>query len=133
MTNWKPSVCDCFFTLDDGVVVGCSKGTQFDHHLLSDQAAYEAAIALSAAQPRPFMPVKPLYMRLALLEFELLEPIESALALPANKTQQIAFEYALQFERNDPMIVAFATAFGLTSQQIDNLFYRAMDLQLAGG
>lgn len=130
MITWKPNTCDCSFTLNNGSLVGCSKGTMFDHHLMSDQDAYDAAVLLSASQPPSFAPIKPMYMRLALLEFNMLASIEEALAVPENKAMQIAFEYALQFERNDPLINSFAQSFGLTTQQVDDLFSYAQEIQV---
>ena len=64
MTTWKPNTCDCSFTIDfsqneNGVIVGCSKGTQHGHNLMTDAEAYADAIAICvAAQPPPEEPVE---------------------------------------------------------------------------
>lgn len=72
-----------------------------------------------------FVPIKPMYFRLGLLQFGLLEMVEQSLTGSA----KIAFEYALQFERNDPMILEMAQAFGITDPQLDALFQYCMSIQ----
>lgn len=76
-----------------------------------------------------FTAIKPMYMRLALDHFNILETIEAALELPENKAKKIAFEYALQFERDDEMINGFAQSFGLTTEQVDEIFEYAESIQ----
>lgn len=78
---------------------------------------------------KAFIPIKPMYMRLALDHFNILETIEAALELPENKAKKIAFEYALQFERDDEMINGFAQSFGLTTEQVDEIFEYAESIQ----
>lgn len=72
-----------------------------------------------------FTPVKPMYLRIALMKAGLLDTIEANLT-GANK---IAFEYALEFDRYDPMIMDVAEAFNLSNNQVDELFILAMGLQ----
>lgn len=80
-------------------------------------------------QPKSFVVVKPMYMRLALDHFNLLDAIEQALELPQNKVKKIAFEYALAFERDDEMINGFAQAFGLSESSVDEIFMYAQSIQ----
>jgi hypothetical protein len=84
------------------------------------------------SKPVEFSPVKPMYMRLALLEFGMLSVIESAISQPGSEVHKIAFEYALEFTRDDAMINGFALALGIPSESIDNLFKRGMELQASG-
>lgn len=79
--------------------------------------------------PKVFSPIKPMYMRLALDHFSMLDAIELALSAPENKEKKIAFEYALSFERDDEMINGFAQAFGLSSSQVDGIFEYAESIQ----
>lgn len=55
MTNWGPSICDCVFSIDNGIIVGASKGVQHDHHLMTDQEAYNDAVqrSIQASQQSP--------------------------------------------------------------------------------
>lgn len=76
-------------------------------------------------QPIEFKPVKPLYFRLALLQVGMLETIETNLTGAA----KLAFEYALQFERYDPMILEMAQAFNVSEEQLDQIFLLGMQLQ----
>lgn len=75
--------------------------------------------------------LKPIYMRLALMQFGMLPVIESELEKPGNEMHKIAFEYALEFKRDDQMINAFASAMGLSTEQVDALFLKGMELQNA--
>lgn len=86
----------------------------------------------NAEESFEFVPVRPMYMRLALMEAGILETIESAIAQPGNEVSRIAFEYALEFNRNDPLIQGFSQALGLSSEIVDNIFKRGMALQSSG-
>ena len=78
---------------------------------------------------KAFIPIKPMYMRLALDHFNLLETIEATLGAPENKEKKIAFEYALSFERDDEMSNVFAQSLGLTTEQVDDIFEYAKSIQ----
>ena len=61
--------------------------------------------------------------RLALLQTDKLEQVETYMSQPNTpKEQIILFEYVQVFERNDPVLIEVGTALGLTSEQIDDLF-----------
>ena len=77
-------------------------------------------------------PVVPMYFRLALDHFNMLDSIIAALEDPAFKVQKIAFEYALEFKRTDVMIQSFSVAFGLTEETVDAIFLKALELQSEG-
>lgn len=78
---------------------------------------------------KKFGTVKPVYLRVSLSHFGLLDIIEKTLQNPANKEAMIYFEYALSFERDDKMINDFAQAFGLSSSQVDDIFEYAESIQ----
>ncbi|WP_416860561.1 hypothetical protein [Helicobacter ganmani] len=65
--------------------------------------------------------------KLALLEAGLLERIEEAVQ-NMDKETQIAWEYATEFTRNNPLILGFAQVLKLSKKQIDNLFIKAKTL-----
>jgi hypothetical protein len=57
------------------------------------------------------------------------QPAIDAIADPAQKaTMQIEWDEALEFERNRPSLIAMATAIGLDSAGIDQLFITAATL-----
>lgn len=62
----------------------------------------------------------PRQFRLALLQEGLLDDVEAITA--QNREHQIYFEYSLDFQRNHPLLIAMASAMGLTEAQIDDLF-----------
>jgi len=72
-----------------------------------------------------FNKVKPMYFRLSLLQLGMLDAVEAGLT----GADKIAFEYALEFDRYDPMVVSLAPQFGLTAAQVDALFDLAISLQ----
>lgn len=70
--------------------------------------------------------------RQALLLAGLLDAVPAAIAAIPDATQrqlaQIEWEDSLQFERSRPLLIALATALGLTSAQLDQLFISASAL-----
>lgn len=116
---WEPEVGEFDIRLDDGFL---SKGEPFEKHSFwfnNIKDSLEIAI----------VPVKPVYLRVALDHFGLLEIIENILENPENKEVQIYFEYALLFERDDEMLNQFAHAVGLTTEQMDSIFEYADSVQ----
>lgn len=90
---------------------------------------YQDGVFIAQQKDKAFIPIKPMYMRLALDHFNLLETIEATLSAPENKEKKIAFEYVLQFERDDEIINGFAQSFGLTTEQVDEIFEYAESIQ----
>lgn len=66
-------------------------------------------------------------MQLALLGAGLLDAIESFVA-SQDRAVQISWSAAKDFHRNDPMLAGMAQAFGLTSEQVDEIFRQAAAL-----
>ncbi len=65
--------------------------------------------------------------KLALLEAGLLEKIEEVIQ-QMDKQTQIAWEYATEFSRNNPLLLALAESLKLSKEAIDNLFIKAKTL-----
>lgn len=65
--------------------------------------------------------------KLALLEAGLLDDIENAMA-SADRSVQISWEYATEFERDNPLILYFQSQLNLSKEQVDNLFIQAKGL-----
>lgn len=65
--------------------------------------------------------------KLALLGAGLLDDIENAMA-SADRSVQISWEYATEFERDNPLILYFQSRLNLSKEQVDNLFISAKGL-----
>lgn len=63
--------------------------------------------------------------RTALLQADLLDQVEAAVAASDDKQVQIAWEYATEFHRTSPFIVAIGAELNLTDAQVDALFIAA--------
>ena len=69
--------------------------------------------------------------RLALHRAGLLSTVDAAIAglpEPGRTEAQIEWEYAQEWRRDWPVLVAAATSFGLTTEQIDQMFIAAVAL-----
>lgn len=66
--------------------------------------------------------------KLALLQAGLLDDVEAAIAASDNRAAQIEWEYATEFRRDWPALLALQPSLGLTDQQIDDLFRLAATL-----
>ena len=65
--------------------------------------------------------------KLALLQAGLLDDVEAAIA-QADRAIQIEWEYAIEFKRDWPALLALQPILGLTDRQIDDLFVLASTL-----
>jgi len=66
--------------------------------------------------------------KLALLQYGLLQQVDTAIAnMPGVQGQaaRIEWEYAATVKRNAPLLGQIASAFGVTDEQLDNLFILA--------
>lgn len=68
--------------------------------------------------------VTPRQARLALLAAGLLDQADAAVAA-ADRATQIAWEFATEIRRDNPIIAAMAAHLSLTSEQVDALFIAA--------
>ena len=70
--------------------------------------------------------------RLALLQAGLLDQIEGALASIEDpiekKTSEITWEYSIEVERTNPLVIRLTSIFGLSEEQVDNMFRQAIAL-----
>jgi hypothetical protein len=65
--------------------------------------------------------------KLVLLGAGLLDDIENAIA-NTDRSVQISWEYATEFERDNPLILYFQSRLNLSKEQVDNLFMSAKGL-----
>lgn len=99
-----------------------------------DVAALHAAMAADPntgpyVPPPPIVPywVTPRQVRLILLQQGLLANVEALIAQQDEATK-IAWEYASEFRRDDPLLTNLAQQLNLTDQQIDDFFIAAAAL-----
>jgi hypothetical protein len=81
---------------------------------------------LEYVAPPPVVPqsVTPRQVRLLLLSQGLLSQV-TALIEQQDEATQIAWEYASEFRRDEPLLLSLATTLGLTNQQLDDFFIAA--------
>jgi hypothetical protein len=89
----------------------------------------EEIAAIPNVTPEIVVPysVSPRQVRLLLLQQNLLEDVETMI-LAQPKEIQIAWEYALEFRRDDPLLNTLAANLNLTEQQLDEFFIAASNL-----
>lgn len=83
-------------------------------------AAREARLA----SMRKIAPVTPRQVRLLLLSQGLLSQVTDLIAQQP-EAAKIAWEYASEFRRDDPLLLSLAATLGLTNQQLDDFFIAA--------
>lgn len=71
--------------------------------------------------------ITPRQCRILLLQQGLLPQVEAMVAAGDDATR-ITWEYAVEFQRNDPLLLAMAAGLGLTEQQLDEFFMAASQL-----
>lgn len=84
----------------------------------------EIAAARKSEVPRSLSPRQ---TRLLLLQRGMLASVEQMIAAQDEATR-IAWEYAIEFQRNDPLLIQLATAHGLSDADIDQFFAEATAL-----
>lgn len=65
--------------------------------------------------------------KLALLQMDLLDTVEAAIAA-SDRATQINYAERLDFERNHPLVITMAAALGKTEAEVDALFVLAATL-----
>lgn len=114
-TNWKYSA--------DGLTASRTLDTGWlESRLVSEIPANE----LAGAQPADPVPVvipelTPRQVRLALNAAGLRTAVEAAVAVADQNTKDM-WEFSSVFKRDDAVLIAMATALGITSTQLDELF-----------
>lgn len=74
----------------------------------------------------PVQMVTPLQARRALLEAGLLDAVEALVATSPDAS--LAWQYATEVNRNDPLIATLAYELGMDADQIDEIFLRASQM-----
>lgn len=116
----QPTLTENQYSRQDGVEE--INGQWFTKYVAVDYTEEEIASRLE--QWRQSASCTPFQGRMALADANLLAGVETAVAAADEKTK-VAWEYALIWQRNSPMIAAFATALSMTDAQIDDLFKAA--------
>lgn len=96
-----------------------------------DMTAEEVAAFEASRGPVKVTAVAPRQAKLALHNAGLLTAVEAAIAAlpePQKTAAQITWDESLEFQRNNPVLLSLASALGLTSAQVDDLFTAAAAL-----
>ena len=81
------------------------------------------AARLELLEPSPDPVVSALQARIALKRAGLLSKVQALMAtLPEDSEARMHWEYAVTFQRNNPVLLEMAQALSLSSQQVDDLF-----------
>lgn len=86
-------------------------------------AAREARLA----SMRKIAPITPRQVRLLLLSQGLLSQV-TAMIEQQDEATRIAWEYASEFRRDDPLLLALAAKLNISDQQLDEFFLTAAEL-----
>lgn len=116
----QPTLTENQYARQDGVEE--INGQWFTKYVAVDYTPEE--LAARTEQWRQSASCTPFQGRMALADAGLLAGVETAVAAADGKTK-VAWEYALIWQRNSPMISALATALSMTDEQIDDLFKAA--------
>ena len=81
----------------------------------------------AAQESAPPRSVEMRQARLALLQFDMLDAVESTIAA-APKAAQIEWEFALTINRDYPLVQSMKASLGLSESQLDELFTLAATL-----
>lgn len=71
--------------------------------------------------------VTPRQVRLLLLQQGLLSQVEAMIAA-GDEATRITWEFASEFRRDDPLLLALSSQLGLSSEQVDDFFVQAAKL-----
>lgn len=89
--------------------------------MTADRNALAAKLALLEPSPEPV--VSALQARIALKRAGLFTKVQSLMAtLPEDSEARMHWEYAVTFQRNNPVLLEMAEVLSLSSEQIDDLF-----------
>lgn len=120
--------------IQNGVVVNVAVSEQAleSNWIASETAAigdlYDGQSFTRPQQPDPVPEVVSMRQaRLALLQADLLDDVETAMA-SASRADQIEWEYATEVRRDSALVVSMTAALGWSSTQVDNLFRVAQTL-----
>lgn len=92
-------------------------------HPAKTKAEYEAEYLAQLARANVPEKITPRQARLVLLKYALLDDIEAIIA--ADRELGIWWEYSLDIKRDDPRLIASATALNITPEQLDRMFIEA--------
>ena len=117
--NIYPNIDDDDFALQDnadgqGVFIA-----RWSYAQAKPTAAQLAQV--SDAAPKTYAPLSAWQVRKVLTQFGLREQVEAAI-VTADLNTKDAWNYANEYQRNDPLLNGMATALGMTSAQIDQMF-----------
>jgi hypothetical protein len=122
----QPTLTENQYAKYDGVVQDANSNWMTSY-VAVDYTAEE--IAAKVDQWRQSATVTPFQGRVALSDANLLTQVEALIADPTvDANTKIAWEYAIEWKRNSPMITSLSTALNMTDTQVDDLFKAAAQI-----
>lgn len=126
---------ETYCIIDNGIVTNRTMAeSAIGANWVADESAqigylYVDGVFVPPPEPAPTIPqvVSRAQFILALLQIELLDEVEAAIAA-ADRATQINYRERLEFERGFPLIATMAAVLGKTNAEIDGLFVLAATL-----
>ena len=120
----QPTLAANQYSRYDGVQQD-TDGNWMTHYVAVDYTAEE--LAAQTEQWRQSASCTPFQGRMALADAGLLSNVEAAITAADEKTK-VAWEYALEWKRNSPMIATLMAALNISDSQADDLFKAASQI-----
>lgn len=120
----QPTLAANQYARYDGVIQD-TDGNWMTHYVAVDYTAEE--LAAQTEQWRQSAVVTPFQGRMALADAGLLANVLTAIESADEKTK-VAWEYALEWKRNSPMIATLMAALNISDSQADDLFKAASQI-----
>lgn len=133
-----------YYRNDKGIVFAFESDGSQDAYISADMIAmtpedvdrhknpqnYLTAEQIQEQYMKSLRPLTRRQFKLALLQNDLLDDIDTAIANIADTTQraiiQIEYQESTTFERNNPSVLAMMTALGLTEEQVNTMWEQGM-------
>lgn len=109
------------FSIDTNVITGAVTSKEWTPE---ETAARETRLASMRQVPEK---ITPRQVRLLLLQKGMLQNVLTLIATQDEATR-ITWEYATEFQRNNPLLKSLATSLNITDQQLDQFFFEASEL-----
>lgn len=109
-----------YFTLETNAITGETRRIDWTAERIAAFEAEEAKVRVPKS-------ITPRQCRLILLQQGLLSEVE-AMIQQSTDDVRITWEYALEFRRDDPLLIQLGTNLGLSSHQIDQFFIAASQI-----
>lgn len=109
-----------YIEYNDALHLNVNIGDTYNNGIITPQPIVEQEVKV----------VDPMRLRLALNQLGLRSTVETAIANSGDQTLKDAWEYAISFNTESPLLKTMAYALGLTDEDLKNLFILASKIEL---